>query len=364
MSLFQFKAEPAKVTPARPPLLLFGQHIQKPRYKNLMHDEHIYRGSTLFSAKQNREKQQEENHPMRKTIQARFKENLDAEKKTSCVDIKFQRNRQSQSRFKRKGPSNIDNLFSGDEYDQRDHDQLVLTPRPRDGFQDVGMTTDEYIEVLTDKFPLQDADVQTEPLLSRCVKKEKILHFNGIDQSTQINKEDYLIDFDERTESVIRVIMNKVLEQGRMEVLEELELGQIKDQKRLSQQQKMRLLNQLQRAKAKEERIQDEKEKRIFQSKLARENKVSTHKKLLSTNYSKKMFTKIQATVETEITGLRSLLEISEAHIWTEVLPTISEKVDENIDQDQEQKMLADRMIEESLANILMFHQQNIKPKS
>ena len=300
---------------------------------------------------------------MRKTIQARFKESVEAEKKIGCVDLKFQRSRQSQSKFKKPKFAKIDALFSEDEYDPRDHDPLVLTPRPSRGFQETGMVTDEYIEMLTDNFPMKEADVQTEPLLSRCVKKEKILHFYGKDQSTQISKEDYLVDFDERTESIIRVLMNKVLEQGRMEVLEELEMAQIKEQKRLSQQQKMRMLSQLQRFKVKEERIDNEKEKRMFQSRLARENKLSTHQKLIVANYSKKFFAKVQSKVESEMAGVRSLLEISEAHIWTEVLPAISEKVDENIDQEQEHNILAEKMLDESLANILLFHQQNISPK-
>jgi hypothetical protein len=362
MSLFQFKAQPARVTgDLKGPLLLFSKANDKPRYKNLMFDEHVFRGTTLPSQIAKLDFSKSQNNYHQSTTKLKFKENKEIENKVSNVDMKFELRFKSKSKKPHKFGNKMNNLFLADSTADKNSERLIMTPRASEGFRDGYTMTDEYLEILTDTFPQKDADVQTEPLLSRCVKREKILHFVGQEKATQITKQDYLVDFNEQTESVIRVIMNKVLEQGRMEVLEELEFKKLKEEKRESHQDKMKMLNHLQRTKAKEERIKDEIEKRILQNQLAKENLISVHQKLIGATVAKGIFNKAQTSVEREILDLRKYLEISEAKIWTNVLPPITDKIYESIDREEEQGILADKLIEDCLANIILFHQQNIR---
>lgn len=91
--------------------------------------------------------------------------------------------------------------------------------------------TEKYIEQLTDKPPEREEGVATEFYLDRppvplfqpkMPSKENCKY-------TQIYEGDYeLFDFDEEVEPMLNVLCHKILEQARMEVLEEEELRVMK----------------------------------------------------------------------------------------------------------------------------------------
>lgn len=365
MSLFHFRAQPSKVSaPLKAEFGISRHQNDKPKYKNLMFDEHVFRGNTIGTSLTKTLDSTQENYQYTANMTSKFKENIANEQKTSCIDMKLQNRIQTKLKAQSKLPKSvkIKKCFL-DETDDRRINQLVLTPRTDVNHAECATMTEEYIEYLTDKFPHKDADVQTEPLLSRAVKKEKILAQAGVDASTQIFTEDYLIDFDEQTESVIRVILNKVLEQSRMEVLEELEIEKMKAQKQESQKSKMRMLSTIQREKAKESRVQHEIEKRELQSKLNKESMVALHKKMACSTLARRMFHKIELETANNFKDLRQYLEYSEASVWTEVLPSLGEQVLEHLDKEQEHNAVVDKLFHESMVNLLTVHQYFIKPK-
>ena len=60
-----------------------------------------------------------------------------------------------------------------------------------------------------------------------------------MDQAIQVEEEDCLIDFDFQIQSVLRVLMNKILEESRFELLEELEVINMASQREVFRQKKM-----------------------------------------------------------------------------------------------------------------------------
>lgn len=109
------------------------------------------------------------------------------------------------------------------EYPNRD----IPSPEPVQGRHHMWIQTDEYIEHLTDKPPEEEVGVATEfyldrppvPLFQpRMPAKENCKH-------TQIYDGDHeLFDFNAEVEPMLNVLIQKTLEQARMEVLEEKEL--------------------------------------------------------------------------------------------------------------------------------------------
>merc|ERR1711972_1222019 len=98
--------------------------------------------------------------------------------------------------------------------------------------------TEEYIEVLSDKSEQRHQEAQTDFLLNKpavgLTKDDRHYYrLNANDKksiATQIVDDDMLFDFNIEVESILQVLKTKVLEQSRMEVLEEEELLIMKDQ--------------------------------------------------------------------------------------------------------------------------------------
>lgn len=120
------------------------------------------------------------------------------------------------------------------------------TPRPLHNRHNLEVQTDDYIETLTDKPPEQEMDAQTDFYIDkppdRLFKPKK----NGIDRETQIWEGD-LFDFDQEVEPILQVLMNKIFEKSRMEVLEEEELRIMKEQQKEHEKSKNSVLSEMQR---------------------------------------------------------------------------------------------------------------------
>jgi radial spoke head protein 3 len=84
---------------------------------------------------------------------------------------------------------------------------------------------------LADKPPEQEVEAQTDFYIDkppeRLFKPRKF----GVDKETQV-LDGELFDFDIEVAPILQVLMNKTLEQARMEVLEEEELKLMKEQQR------------------------------------------------------------------------------------------------------------------------------------
>lgn len=134
----------------------------------------------------------------------------------------------------------------------------IPSPEPVPGRRHMDLQTDEFREYLTDKPEENEVGVATDffldrppvPLFTpRMPLKENCKH-------TQIYDGDYeLFDFDKEVEPMLNVLIEKTLDQARMEVLEEHELQIIKDQSEEYQMVRNAELIEAQRFEAAEARI-------------------------------------------------------------------------------------------------------------
>lgn len=149
--------------------------------------------------------------------------------------------------------------------------KILDSPKAKRGKQHFSSMTEEFIEILNDKKEVAIASCQTENLISKAVHTNGLQKNIGLDQSTQIMERDpFLFDFDSEVDPIVRVLVNRTLEQARMEVLEEEELMLLSQEKRVLDGDKKRLLNEIQRITIKEYRLKSERTRREHQMELSR----------------------------------------------------------------------------------------------
>lgn len=101
---------------------------------------------------------------------------------------------------------------------------MPLQPQvPIEGRDEMGIQTEEYVEMLSDRLQEKDIEIQTDFYLDRPSNNRFRVKMEGTSVETQIEKGD-IFDFDEEVEPILGMLCMKVIEQSRMEVLEEQEL--------------------------------------------------------------------------------------------------------------------------------------------
>jgi len=137
----------------------------------------------------------------------------------------------------------------------------IPSPEPVYGRRHLEIQTDEYREILTDKPEEHEVGVATEFYLDRPPVPLFTPRMPAKDccKSTQIYDGDHeLFDFDREVEPMLNVLIEKTLDQARMEVLEEHELQIIKEQSEEYQEVRNAELIEAQRYEAAEARIASE----------------------------------------------------------------------------------------------------------
>ncbi|ETK94093.1 hypothetical protein F442_02878 [Phytophthora nicotianae P10297] len=152
-------------------------------------------------------------------------------------------------------------------YQQQQQQQQQLQQRPAtpppvgDRFH-MDVQTDNYLEELTDRNPEVDADTQTDALLDLHPPITFMPIPSGIDVATQIENGD-LFDFVLEVEPILEVLVGKTLELGMMELLEEIELREIRQRQELFEQARNAELAEVQRLEAEAKRRFAEKQRRL-----------------------------------------------------------------------------------------------------
>jgi hypothetical protein len=89
-----------------------------------------------------------------------------------------------------------------------------------------GGQTEEYVEILSDKLPQINLETQTDFYIDRPQDRLFVPKKHGLDKETQIHENDPdLFNFNEEVEPLCQILMTKVLEQSRMEVIKSVKLG-------------------------------------------------------------------------------------------------------------------------------------------
>ncbi|KAJ8578925.1 hypothetical protein ON010_g277 [Phytophthora cinnamomi] len=148
------------------------------------------------------------------------------------------------------------------QHQQPQQQQRPATPPPVGGRFHMDVQTDNYLEELTDRNPEVDADTQTDALLDLHPPISFVPTPSGVDVATQIEGGD-LFDFDLEVEPILEVLVGKTLELGMLELLEEMELREIRQRQELFEQARNAELAEVQRLEAEAKRRFAEKQRRL-----------------------------------------------------------------------------------------------------
>ncbi|CAF1121733.1 unnamed protein product [Didymodactylos carnosus] len=139
------------------------------------------------------------------------------------------------------------------------------TPEPVHGRKHIDVQTELYLEELSDRIEEADVEIQTDAFLDRPPSPLFIPQKTGKDITTQIETGD-LFDFDLEVKPIIETLTGKTLEQALIEVAEEEELAEIREQQREYEEMRNAEIIELQRLEEQERRLRAEKERRMKQA--------------------------------------------------------------------------------------------------
>ena len=148
---------------------------------------------------------------------------------------------------------------------RRARDQLeAQSPEPAEGRKHAQVQTELYLEELTDRIEEADVDTQTDAFLDRPPSPLYVPGKTGQDNSTQIFEGD-LFDFDIEVKPILELLVGKTMEQALIEVLEEEELANLRQQQQEFEELRNAELVEKQRLEEQERRHREEKERRMKQ---------------------------------------------------------------------------------------------------
>ncbi len=119
--------------------------------------------------------------------------------------------------------------------------------------------------LFSDRIEEADVDVQTDAFLDRPPSPLFIPQSTGKDIATQIEAGD-LFDFDLEVKPIVETLVGKTVEQALIEVAEEEELAEIREQQREYEELRNAELIELQRLEEQERRLRAEKDRRMKQA--------------------------------------------------------------------------------------------------
>lgn len=283
---YRFKAKPMLLSSKFRPL-------KKKTYQNLMHDDSIIRGKTINNPK----------------LQERiYKLNIEKQ---------------------------YNNQYREEEFDPEE----ILTPRTVPGRVNANTMTDHVYEILDRSEKLVDAKIQTDPALNIPIVIKYNVNKTGVDSGTQIDENDLKHVYNpKKLDNIVRVVLNKVLEESRMEVLEENEFKAMEHAKKTFRQQKMKLLNQVQRIEQKEKRLEEERDRRVVQAEKVKENDLLSHKKLVARLFSKSIVGHAEKRVFEFFHNQVDFFEQKTAVLNLKYIPDFLDNIDYNLIRSKEMK--------------------------
>ncbi|XP_047527259.1 radial spoke head protein 3 homolog [Vanessa atalanta] len=143
------------------------------------------------------------------------------------------------------------------------------TPPPAPGRRHHPIQTEYYLEELFDKGVEMEVGVQTDLFVDRPATPIYVPAKTGADASTQIQPGD-LFDFDLEVQPILEVLIGKTTEQALAEVAQEEELATLREQQRRYRELRDAELAERQRLELRDERLNQEKERRVAEARAAR----------------------------------------------------------------------------------------------
>ena len=233
----------------------------------------------------------------------------------------------------------------------------ISTPEPVEGRKHYSAQTEAYIETLTEKPVEYEKEIQTDFYIDRPPTPLFLPRKEGEDVETQV-EDGELFDFDLEVDPILEVLVGKVIEQGRMEVLEEEELRTMRDHQRFFEQKRNAELMEVQRLEAEEQRRKEEAERRKLQARARREQRNQAHKKYIARIISKRYLQHIGRNTIELLNSEGSYKDPRETNFHQKLLPWLYKQA--QAQQRDSLLQLIEELFKKGVNNLLSEHKNSV----
>ncbi|XP_063723385.1 radial spoke head protein 3 homolog B-like isoform X2 [Symsagittifera roscoffensis] len=210
---------------------------------------------------------------------------------------------------------------------KRAKDQLKpRSPEPVEGRKHINVQTELYLEELSDRVEESDIAVQTDAFLDRPPTPLFIPAKTGMDVETQIEEGD-LFDFDVEVGPILEVLVGKTLEQSLLEVMEEEELANLRQQQRSFEQLRNAELVEQQRLEEQERRHSEEKLRRLNQQREVLNKEKETADKLAARAFAQSYLSDLIPSVFGNLTDHGFFYDPVERDVDESFIPWLMDRV-------------------------------------
>lgn len=200
-------------------------------------------------------------------------------------------------------------------------------PQAVKGREHVACGTDPVTSTIRPKPLTFEIEAQTDDYLDRPVSPLNYPIYNNPEVSTQIEDGD-LFHFDDEVAPILNVLVTKILEQSRMEVLEEEEITEIKKKQRYFEELRNRELMDVQKLEDAETRRKEEINRRQIQQKERMDLTKIHQKKLISRVFAREYLINLKTNTLTNLISSGVFQKPLSREIYFEIAPYIQKKAE------------------------------------
>ncbi|KAK7107924.1 radial spoke head protein 3 homolog B-like [Littorina saxatilis] len=241
---------------------------------------------------------------------------------------------------------------------KRAKDQLrPRSPDPVEGRKHIDVQTELYLEELSDRVEEADVECQTDAFLDRPPSPLFIQAKTGVDIATQIIEGD-LFDFDVEVKPILEVIVGKTVEQSLLEVMEEEELANLRQQQRAFEELRNAELVEQQRLEEQERRHREEKERRMKQQREVLRKEKETAEKIAARAFAQSYLADLVPSVFGTLSDNGYFYDPVERDVEQGFLPWLMEQVEDQLERNQHGRMVLDGMLREVVAKRIELYRK------
>lgn len=246
---------------------------------------------------------------------------------------------------------------------KRAKDQLrPRSPEPVEGRKHIDVQTELYLEELSDRVEEADQECQTDAFLDRPPSPLFIPAKTGLDVATQIYDGD-LFDFDVEVKPILEVLVGKTVEQSLLEVMEEEELANLRQQQRAFEELRNAELVEQQRLEEQERRHREEKERRMKQQREILRKEKETAEKIAARAFAQSYLADLVPSVFGTLSDNGYFYDPVERDVEQGFLPWLMDQVSVELDQCELGRMVLDGILREVAARRMEVYQALSDPQ-
>ncbi|XP_059154022.1 radial spoke head protein 3 homolog B-like isoform X2 [Physella acuta] len=241
---------------------------------------------------------------------------------------------------------------------KRAKDQLrPRSPDPVEGRKHIDVQTELYLEELSDRVEEADQECQTDAFLDRPPSPMFIPAKTGLDVATQIYDGD-LFDFDCEVKPILEVLVGKTVEQALLEVMEEEELANLRQQQRAFEELRNAELVEQQRLEEQERRHREEKERRMKQQREVLRKEKETAEKIAARAFAQSYLADLVPSVFGTLSDNGYFYDPVERDVEQGFMPWLMDQVTAELDRSERGRLVLDGIICELVTRRIEVYKQ------